>query len=214
MKKHRFIKNKVMEHIVKANIEKATLIFHTHVTHGIDDLNETGHAWMVWSQHHLNMTCKVPLPFTKYACYTYEWVLCGNLCKHQIVILFTFIDLTKKNIIQYCETWYGSDCGGFVAMFVDPTYLHIYDSEYNDEKVDENRSKEPCVVDMFRLMTSNDTSPNIKKKKNHNQLSSSSAPMEKMLAQMGDIMQEIIIEVKEAGVQFIDHTTSLLRVWQ
>jgi hypothetical protein len=29
---------------------------------------------------------------------------------------------------------------------------------------------------------------------------------------MGDIMQEIINEVKEGGVQLIDHTTSLLRV--
>jgi hypothetical protein len=47
MKKHRFIKNKVVEHIVKASVEKATLILHTHVTHGIDDLNETSHAWMV-----------------------------------------------------------------------------------------------------------------------------------------------------------------------
>ncbi len=31
MKKHRFIKNKVVEHIVKVNIENATLIPHTHV---------------------------------------------------------------------------------------------------------------------------------------------------------------------------------------
>jgi hypothetical protein len=29
---------------------------------------------------------------------------------------------------------------------------------------------------------------------------------------MGDIMQKIINEVKESGVQLIDHTTSLLRV--
>ncbi len=29
---------------------------------------------------------------------------------------------------------------------------------------------------------------------------------------MGDIMQEIINEIKEGGVQLIDHTTSLLRV--
>ncbi len=47
MKKHMFIKNKVVEHIVKTSIEKARLIPHTHVTHGIDDSNEIGHAWMV-----------------------------------------------------------------------------------------------------------------------------------------------------------------------
>jgi hypothetical protein len=51
-----------------------------------------------------------------------------------------------------------------------------------------------------------------KKKKDHNQLSSSSTSMEKTLVQMGDIMQEIINEVKEGGVQLIDHTTSLLHV--
>jgi hypothetical protein len=47
MKKCGFIINKVMECIVKMSIEKATLIPHTNVTHGIDDSNETGHAWMV-----------------------------------------------------------------------------------------------------------------------------------------------------------------------
>jgi len=49
MKKRKFIRNKVVEHIVKTSIEKATLILHINVTHGIDDLNETGHAWMVQS---------------------------------------------------------------------------------------------------------------------------------------------------------------------
>jgi hypothetical protein len=38
------IKNKVVECIVKMSVEKATLILHTNVTHGIDDLNETSHA--------------------------------------------------------------------------------------------------------------------------------------------------------------------------
>jgi hypothetical protein len=44
MKKRGFIRNKVMERIVKTSVEKATLILHTDVTHGIDDSNETGHA--------------------------------------------------------------------------------------------------------------------------------------------------------------------------
>jgi hypothetical protein len=42
-----FIKNMVVEHIVKANIEKATLILRTHITHEINDSNKTGHAWIV-----------------------------------------------------------------------------------------------------------------------------------------------------------------------
>jgi hypothetical protein len=48
-----------------------------------------------------------------------------------------------KNIIQYYGTWYGSDRGGFAAMFVNPTYLHIYDNEFDDEKADEIHSKKP-----------------------------------------------------------------------
>ncbi len=49
MKKRGFIKNKVVECIVKMSVEKATLIPHTDVTQGIDDSNKTGHAWMVQS---------------------------------------------------------------------------------------------------------------------------------------------------------------------
>ncbi len=96
MKKCGFIKNKVVECIVKTSVEKSTLIPHTNVTHGIDDLNETGHAWMVRSQQHPNMIYKVALPFTKYVCCTCEWALRGNLCKHQVAIFLTCTDLTKK----------------------------------------------------------------------------------------------------------------------
>jgi hypothetical protein len=97
-------------------------------------------------------------------------------------------------------------------MFTDPTYLHIYDNEFDDEEANEDHSEKPWVVDMCELMRPDDTSPNVEKEKDHNQPSSSSTSMEKMLAQMGDIMQEIINEVKEGGVQLIDHTTSLLHV--
>jgi len=97
-------------------------------------------------------------------------------------------------------------------MFANPIYLHIRDNESNDEKANENHSKKPWVVDMCGFMTSNYTSPNVEKEKDHNQPSNSSTPMEKTLVQMGDIMQEFINEVKEDEVQFIDHATSLLRV--
>jgi hypothetical protein len=63
MKKHKFIKNKVVERIVKMSVEKATLIPHTNVTHGIDDLNKTSHAWIVRSQQHPNMAYKGPISY-------------------------------------------------------------------------------------------------------------------------------------------------------
>jgi hypothetical protein len=90
-----------------------------------------------------------------------------NLSKHQIVIL-TCTDFIKKYIIKYCGTWYGSDRGGIVTMFVDLTYLHIYDNEFDDEEANEGHFEEPWVVDMCRLMTMDDTSPNVEKEKDHN----------------------------------------------
>jgi hypothetical protein len=79
MKEYGFIKNKVVERMVKTNVEKATLIPHTNVTHGIDDSNEISHAWMVQNQQHPNMTYKVPFPFTKYVCCTCEWMFVWKL---------------------------------------------------------------------------------------------------------------------------------------
>jgi hypothetical protein len=96
-------------------------------------------------------------------------------------------------------------------MFTNLIYLHIYDNESDDEEADDDHSKEPWVVDMCRFMTLDDTSPNVEKK-NHNQPSSSCNPMEKTLVPMGDVMQKIINEVNESGVQLIDHNTSLLSV--
>jgi hypothetical protein len=121
------------------------------------------------------------------------------LCKHQVAIFLTCIDLTKENIIQYCGTWCGYDPGSFVAMFADPSYLHIYDNEFDDEEANEAHSDKPWVVDMCELMKPYDTSPNMEKEKDHNQPSSSSTSTEKTFARMGDIMQEIINEVKEGG---------------
>jgi len=55
--------------------------------------------------------------------------------------------------MQYCETWYGSNCGGFITIFANPTYLHIYDNEFDDEEANEDCSYEPWVADMCKFMT-------------------------------------------------------------
>jgi hypothetical protein len=64
-------------------------------------------------------------------------------------------------------------------MFAGLTYMHIYDNELDDEEVDENDYEEPWVIDMCKLMTPDDASPNAEKEKDHNQPSSSSAHVEK-----------------------------------
>jgi hypothetical protein len=43
--------------------------------------------------------------------------------------------------------------------------LHIYDNEFDDVKAHENHSEKPWVVGMCGLMTLDDTSPNVEKKK-------------------------------------------------
>jgi hypothetical protein len=44
----------------------------------------------------------------------------------------------------------------------------------------------------------------------HKNVVTTLAPAKIGLAQMGDVMQKIINEVKEGGIQLIDHATSLL----
>jgi hypothetical protein len=78
------------------------------------------------------------------------------------------IDFTKENIIQYCETWYGSNHGVFVAMFMDPAYLHLYDNESNNEEPNEDDIEKPWVVNMGGLLTLDGTSPNAEGEKDHN----------------------------------------------
>jgi hypothetical protein len=50
-------------------------------------------------------------------------------------------------------------------MFADPTYLHIYDNESDDEEADEDHSEKPWVVDTCELIRPDDTSSNVGKKK-------------------------------------------------
>jgi hypothetical protein len=73
MKKKGLIKNKVMEVII---------------------------TWGVRSQCLPNVMYVMKFPFTKIFCYTCEWALRGNMCKHQIVVILTCIDIFQKNIIH------------------------------------------------------------------------------------------------------------------
>jgi hypothetical protein len=108
-------------------VEKALLIPHTHVVQSTFEGEINDGVWMVWSQQNSNVIYKVWAPFIAYACCVYEWALCNNLCKHQIIVLLTCTYLTKGNIIEYCGTWFRTNCGGFKTMFMDPTYLQLDD---------------------------------------------------------------------------------------
>jgi len=125
------------------------------------------------------MAYKVSLPFTKYA-FTHVNGRCVETCGNIKLPFFLHVPISLKNI-YHSILWdmVGYDHGGFVTMFADPTYLHIYDNESNDEKANEDHSKKPWVVDMCKLMTLDDTSLNVEKNEDHNQPSSSSIPMKK-----------------------------------
>jgi hypothetical protein len=66
-------------------------------------------------------------------------------CANIKLLLFLHVPISIKkisfNIVGHI--WYGFDHGGFVTMFVDPTYLHMYDNESDDEEADEDHFEEP-----------------------------------------------------------------------
>jgi hypothetical protein len=126
---------------------------------------------------------------------------CTETCVNIKLPFFLHVSISLKKI-SFNIVGHGMDLivKGFATMFMNPTYLHIYDNEFDDEKANEDHSKKPWVVDMCELMKPNDYSPDVEKEKDHNQPSSSSTSMEKTHVQMGDIMQEIINEVQEGGV--------------
>jgi hypothetical protein len=59
MKKRGFIKNKVMKCIIKATIEKATLIPPTHALQPTFEGYEDDGIWMVQNQEHPNVVYKL-----------------------------------------------------------------------------------------------------------------------------------------------------------
>jgi hypothetical protein len=88
---------------------------------------------------------------------------CVETCANIKLSFFLHVLISLNKISFNCGTWYGFNHGSFVTMFVDLTYLHIYDNESDDEEVDENHFEEPWIVDMCEFMTPDDTSPNVEK---------------------------------------------------
>lgn len=72
MKKTCFIKNKVVDRIVKTSVDKATLIPLAHV---IQSFFESDGSWIIRNQHLANVAYKIRDMFTKYASYTCGWAL-------------------------------------------------------------------------------------------------------------------------------------------
>jgi len=101
MKTKGFIKTKVIETIITRSVEKVTLIPLTHV---YQPTLESDGAWGVRSQRLPNVIYVVNFPFIEIFCCTCEWALQRNMCKHQIVVIFTCTDIFQEDIIHYCGT--------------------------------------------------------------------------------------------------------------
>jgi len=82
----------------------------------------------------------------------------SNFCKHQIVVLLMCTDLTTKNIIEYCNTYYGTHHGGLKCMFVDLAYLQLDDRASNDEDYNQDLVDVVGVVDIGGLMAMDEDS--------------------------------------------------------
>lgn len=80
----------------------------------------------------------------------------GNLCKHQIVIILMVTNVTQEDVIECCGTWYGFNCGGLPAMFVDPKHSLDNSNFEDDGFVDDYNDK---VIDIGWIRPMDDSLP-------------------------------------------------------
>jgi hypothetical protein len=208
MKKKGFIKNKVVEAIFTRSVEKVALIPFTYVCQPTFKSDGT---WGIRSQCLPNVTYVVKFPFIKIFCCTREWALQGNMCKHQIVVIFACINIIQHGIIHYYGTWYGSHHAGLGHMFVDPQHI-IDDMESNDDGKDEHLEGDDGIMEFDGLTTMEQSDLPMGGIVGFNETINSSTPMEKALAQLVTIMQKIANECKEDNVTLCEHATPHMRV--
>jgi hypothetical protein len=63
-----------------------------------------------------------------------------------------------KNIIEYCNTYYGTHHGGLKCMFVGLIYLQLDDGVSNDEDCNQYPVDEIGIVDIWGLMAMDENS--------------------------------------------------------
>jgi hypothetical protein len=192
MKIRGFIKNKVMEAIITENMEKTTFISFTHV---YQLTLESDGAWGVWSQRLPNVIYTMRFPFPEIFCYTCEWALRGNMCKHHIMVILTCLDIFQENIIHFCGTWYGSHRGGLGHMFVDPRHIPN-DMESNDDDEDEHLEGDDGIMEFDEFMNMEQSDYTMGAIVGFNDTINSSTPIERAFTQLVTTMQKITNECK------------------
>ncbi len=133
------------------------------------------------------------------------------MCKHQIVVFLTCIDISQEDVIHYCGTWYGSHRGGLGHMFVNPQHI-LNDMESNDDDEDEHFEGDDGILEFDGLMNMEQNDCLTGAIIRSNDTINSSSPMERVLAQLVITMQKITHECKENDVTLCEHATSHMRV--
>jgi hypothetical protein len=119
------------------------------------------------------------------------------------------IDLITKNIIKYCNTYYGSHSGGLKCMFVDLTYLQLDDGASDDENYNQDLVDEVNIIDIGGLTTMDEDNCF----DNVDVPEGSSTPMDQALVCLHETMVEITTGcTMGASVKLRDHVTSLFRI--
>ncbi len=150
-------------------------------------------------------------PFTEISCCTCEWALQGNMCKHQIVVIFTCMDISQEDIIHYYGTWYGSRHGGLGHMFADLRHI-LDDMECNDDDEDEHFEGDDGIMEFDGLMTMEQSDLPMGAIIGSSDIISSSTLMEKVFVELVTTMQEITNEYKEGDVTLCEHATSYMKI--
>jgi hypothetical protein len=132
----------------------------------------------------------------------------GNLCKHQIVIILMATNVTQEYVIDYCGTWYKSNCGGLMSMFVD--HKHVLDgSNFKDDGEVDGDEK---VINIDLIKTMDVIVHPTNKVGGFAKQINSIAPLEEALVCLNHTMQEIVEECTQGGVALCDHATSIMKI--
>jgi hypothetical protein len=118
------------------------------------------------------------------------------------------IDATQEDVIDYCGTWFGSNCDGLVAMFTNPKYIpdglnFEDDSETNGDK---------RVIDIGLIGTMEEVVLPMDEVKAFDELESSNVPLEVTLIHLHHTMQEIAKGCTQGGVALCDHAILIMKV--
>ncbi len=198
-----------MEAVITQNVEKADLIPFTHV---YQPTLESDGAWGIRNQRLPNVIYVVKFPFTKIFCCTCEWALRGNMCKHQIVVILTCIDIFQEDIIYYCGTWYRSHHGGLGHMFVDPWHIPD-DMESNDDDKDEHLEGDDGIMEFDGLMNMEQNDLPMDAIVGSNDIINSSTPMEGLLHNWSLQCKRSQMNVKKTMWHFVNMPLHTWKYW-